>query len=58
MDVISVSKPIAVVEGLRDQRLRSDAAKLWTVVSGPANFSLAYFLFLALLPLVSYIFSS
>ena len=54
----SVSKPIAVVEGLRDQRLRFDAAKLQTSVSGPTNFCLAFILFLALLPLVSSIFSS
>ena len=39
----SVSKPITVVEGLRDQRLRSDAAKLQTSVSGPTNFLLGLF---------------
>ena len=54
----SVSKPIAVVEGLRNQGLRSDEAKRRTSVSGPTNFRLAFFLFLALLLLVSSIFSS
>ena len=53
----SVSKPNAVVKGLKSHRSRSDA-KLRTSVSGPTNFCLAFFLFLALLPLVSSIFSS
>ena len=50
----SVSKPIAIVEGLRDQSLRSDAAKLQT----SANFHLAFSLLLPLLPFVSSLFSS
>ena len=36
---------IAVVEGLRNQRLRSFAAKLQTSASGPTNLRLAFFFF-------------
>ena len=42
VSVPSVSKPIAVVEGLRYQRLRLDAAKLRTSVSGQTDFRLAF----------------
>ena len=45
INIPSVSKPIAVVEGLRDQILRSDAAKFWISISGPTNFRLAFFFF-------------
>ena len=41
----SVPKLIAVVEGLRDQILRSDTAKFWTSIYGPTNFRLAFFFF-------------
>ena len=30
---------------LRDQILRSDAAKFWISISGPTNFRLAFFFF-------------
>ena len=53
----SISKTIAMVKGLRDLRLRSDAAKLRTSVSGTTSFRLVLFFFLALLFLVSSIFS-
>ena len=43
--VPSDSKPIAVVERLRNQRLWPDAMLLRTSVSGPTNFIVTFFFF-------------